>query len=272
MEHASKYVAKKPNADGVIPYTDEENSVWHDLITRQMDTVEKRACDEFLRGLDILNMPIDHIPQPYEMNAALSKATGWTVSPVEALIHVDEFFTLLSKRQFPAATFIRRRDELDYLQEPDIFHEFFGHCPLLTDPICADFMQEYGTIALKANEKERELLARLYWFTIEFGLIKTNDGYKCYGGGILSSKEETIYAVESNIPERRPYANGLDALRTRYRIDMLQTIYYAIESFEQLFNSTQNGNIHDLLENYQQLGDFPAHFPLTEEEKMLLRC
>ena len=148
MEHVSQYVAKMPDANGIITYTAEEDSVWRDLFARQTKIVKSRACPEYLHGLTVLNMPTDHIPQPHEINHALSKATGWMVKPVEALISVDYFFTLLSKRQFPAASFVRRRNELDYLQEPDIFHEIFGHCPLLTDQTYADFMEKYGIIAV----------------------------------------------------------------------------------------------------------------------------
>lgn len=259
MEFTSKYVAKKPDKNGHIHYTEEENSVWHDLIMRQHDIVKSRACDEYLQGLDILNFSNDRIPQCYEMNEKLSKATGWTVEPVEALIPTDYFFQLLSSKKFPAACFIRKREELDYLQEPDIFHEFFGHCPLITHPIYADFMQKYGKIALEANEADRDLLGRLYWFTIEFGLIKTAKGLRCYGGGILSSKEETIYAIDSNIPQRKSLNNGLDALRTPYRIDILQPIYYVIDNFQDLFDLL-NDDIIGRIQKARQLGEFEPLF------------
>ena len=235
MEHVSKYVAKQPDEHGIIAYTDTENATWQKLIERQMEVIQQRACDEFISGLQCLNMSHRSIPQCSEINNALGKATNWSVEPVAALIPVDYFFTLLSKRKFPAATFIRVPEELDYLQEPDIFHEFFGHCPLLTDPVYADFMHKFGVVALRANAVQREYLARLYWFTVEFGLMQTPEGLRNYGGGILSSKQETISAIESVEPERRALGNCIQALRTPYRTDIVQTIYYTIESFEELY-------------------------------------
>ena len=234
----STYVAKPVDKNGVASYTKEENQIWHELFVRQKPIVQNRACDEYLQGMKILNLVDDHIPQCPEMTKALQSATGWSVEPVDALIPADYFFQLLSECKFPAATFIRRREELDYLKEPDIFHEFFGHCPLLTNQAYADFTQMYGRLCLKASPEDREMLARLYWFTIEFGLIKTSKGLRVYGGGILSSKNETIYCLESDIPERRSF-DVLDVFRTPYRIDIMQPIYYVIESFDTLFQLTE---------------------------------
>jgi len=259
MKKESTYVAKKPDEHGVVHYSDEENAVWHDLITRQIHTVAGRACKEYLRGIDILNLPHDRIPQCHEVSEALGAITGWSVQRVSALISFDKFFDLLANRKFPAATFIRRRDELDYLQEPDMFHEIFGHCPMLTDRVYADFMQAYGELGLKASDKDRVMLARLYWFTVEFGLIKTSEGLRCYGGGILSSHKETIYALESDIPQRQ-LLTPLEALRTPYRIDIVQPIYFVIEDFQALYDLLQNDlikTVHKALE----LGEFEPTFP-----------
>lgn len=273
MEHVSKYVAKKPDENGYIQYTAEEDGVWHTLIERQIKIATNRACDEFIRGLDVLNMPHDRVPQCLEMNDALGKATGWSVEPVAAMIPVDYFFTLLANRKFPAASFIRIPEELDYLEEPDIFHEFFGHCPILTDQTYANFMAKYGEIALRANEQQREYLARLYWFTVEFGLMKTPSGFKNYGGGILSSKGETIFAVESDEPERRPLGNCIDALRTPYRTDIMQTIYYYIENFSELYRLVDDEQgLLAAVDEAHHLGEFEPTFPLTEKELMILRC
>lgn len=266
MEYTSSYVAKQPDGNGLIAYTNEENFVWKELIERQLKIIEQRSCQEYLDGLTALNMAHDHIPQPHEMNTALSQTTGWSVEPVPALIPVDTFFKLLANKHFPAASFIRVREELDYLQEPDIFHEFFGHCPMLTDQSYADFMQQYGKIALAADEQTRHFLGRLYWFTIEFGLIQTQQGLKNYGGGILSSKEETIYAIESGIPERRLLGDAIDALRTPYRIDIKQPIYYVIESFEQLYELINN-DILGKVEKAIALGEFEPTFPVVGKEK-----
>lgn len=235
----SDYVAKKPDSYGHVPYTAEEDSVWHDLYARQILVVQNRACKEYLQGLEILTMPHDRIPQLDEMNAALVKASGWHVAPVNALIPQQEFFSLLAARKFPAATFIRSRNDFDYIKEPDIFHEFFGHCPMLTHPTYADFMQKFGALAIKKSAAEQIRLARLYWYTVEFGLIETTAGLQIYGGGILSSPEETIYALESQVPKR--IALNLEtALTTDFRIDIKQPLYFIIHSFEQLYHLIDN--------------------------------
>ncbi len=256
----STYVAKPVDKNGIAAYTAEENQIWRELFMRQTPIVQNRGCDEYLQGMKLLNLVDDHIPQCPEMSEALHKTTGWMVEPVEALIPADNFFQLLSECKFPAATFIRRREELDYLKEPDIFHEFFGHCPLLTNQAYADFTQMYGRLCLKAPAADREMLARLYWFTIEFGLIKTSKGLRAYGGGILSSKGETIYCVESDIPERRPF-DVLDVLRTPYRIDIMQPIYYVIESFDTLFQLTEVDLI-GLIREARSLGMYEPTYPV----------
>lgn len=254
----SNYVAKLPDKNGWIAYTEEENKTWQFLIDRQMEVVQHRACDAYLQWLALLNMPKDHIPQCQEISAAMMHATGWSVEPVPALIPEDEFFTLLTARKFPAASFIRRWDEIDYLKEPDIFHEYFGHCPMLIDPRCADFMQCYGELALKASPEERRHLARLYWFTVEFGLIQAKEGLRIYGGGILSSKGETTYCLEDSKVIRKPF-DIIDALRTPYRVDIMQPIYFVIQDFSDLYQLTEV----DLLAKIhmaQELGEYPPAF------------
>lgn len=260
MQKKTNYVAKKPDAEGIVNYTEEENAIWRDLILRQLEIIKARGCDEYLEGLRILNFAQDRIPQLHEVNAPLYKATGWNVHPVAALISFDRFFELLANRKFPAATFIRTRQDFDYIQEPDIFHEFFGHCPMLTEPVYADFMQKFGELGLAANHKDRVMLARLYWFTVEFGLIKTSKGMRIYGGGILSSKSETVYAVESNIPQRNPLGIGLDALRTPYRIDILQPIYHVIDNYSQLYDLVDTDLI-GLINKARELGEFAPTYP-----------
>ena len=234
----TSYVAHPVDEHGNANYTQEENLVWHDLINRQIPIVQGRACDEYIHGIELLNLPKDRVPQCPEVSRVLNKATGWTLEPVAALIPFSKFFNLLANRKFPAATFIRRRDELDYLQEPDIFHEVFGHCPMLTNKACADFTHTYGRLGLEASHEDQVMLAKLYWFTIEFGLIKTNKGLRAYGGGILSSKSETVYCVESPIPQRKPF-DVMEVLRTPYRIDIIQPIYFVIDSFDVLFQLTE---------------------------------
>jgi phenylalanine-4-hydroxylase len=196
----SNYVAKQPGENGHIEFTDEENGTWKLLYQRQADIIKGRACDAFIEGLDKLNMPKDRVPQCYEVTERLQHLTGWSVIPVPAMISLKQFFTMLSHREFPAASFIRRREELDYLKEPDIFHEYFGHCPMITDQKIADFMEWYGETALTAPKEVQSLLGRLFWFTIEFGLIQSKEGIRIFGGGILSSFEETQFAVDSEEP------------------------------------------------------------------------
>jgi phenylalanine-4-hydroxylase len=232
------YVAKQVDQHGNAAYTPEENSVWHDLITRQTPIIQNRACDEYIHGLKLLNLPTDRIPQCPEVSSVLRAATGWSLEPVPALIPSDHFFHLLANKKFPAATFIRRREELDYIEEPDIFHEVFGHCPLLTNQALADFTCKYGQLCLKANDEEREMLARLYWFTVEFGLINTPNGLRTYGGGILSSKSETPYCIDSPEPLRKPF-DVIDVFRTPYLIYILQPVYFVIDSFDVLFELTE---------------------------------
>ncbi|MGE3919981.1 MAG: phenylalanine 4-monooxygenase [Gammaproteobacteria bacterium] len=262
MYKQTKYVSKSPDKHGFVAYTYEENQIWHDLYVRQMKTIENRACNEYIEGLKILGLTKDAIPQLPDVNKALDKATGWAVAPVNALIQFEEFFDLLANRKFPAATFIRTREDFDYIKEPDIFHELYGHCPMLTNPIYADFMRKYGELALKANHKERVLLARLYWFTVEFGLINAKEGLRIYGGGILSSHKETIYATDSNIP-KRVKLDSLEAFRTPYRIDILQPIYFVINSFDDLYSVIHEDLIAKIHES-QALGEYP---PLFEKNK-----
>lgn len=248
----TKYVAKSVDANGIAQYSEEENQIWHELITRQIPIVTGRACKEYMHGINLLNLPHDRIPQCHEVSTVLQEITGWRLEPVPALIPFDRFFNLLANRQFPAATFIRTREELNYLQEPDIFHEVFGHCPLLTNQAYADFTHTYGKLGLKASPQDRVLLAKLYWFTIEFGLIQTSQGLRAYGGGILSSINETPYCLESSIPQRKPF-DVLDVLRTPYRIDIMQPIYFIIDNFNVLFQLTDMDLI-GLIQEARKLG------------------
>lgn len=255
----SNYVSKQPDANGVIHWTAEENTIWHDLVVRQLNIIPGKACDEYMEGLRLLDMPKDRIPQLHEINAVLLATTGWQVVQVPALIPFDEFFRLLANKQFPVATFIRTREEFDYLKEPDIFHEIFGHCPLLTNPAFAHFTHQYGKLGYAADAKERVYLARLYWFTVEFGLMQTAQGLRIYGGGILSSPGETQYALESEQAERKPL-NPLDALRTPYRIDIMQPIYFTITDTQKLFEIADM-DIMGLVHEAMELGLFEPKFP-----------
>ena len=252
------YESKLPDENGLIPYTAEEDSVWRDLSARQKKVHQGRACAEYMQGLKELNLPTDRVPQLTEINEVLDKKTGFGVEPVAALITAQKFYELLRDRKFPVATFIRDRSEFDYLQEPDIFHEVMGHCPLLTNPSFAAFTETYGKLGLNASKEERVFLARLYWFTVEFGLVKENGELRIVGGGILSSPKETCYALESDVAVRHPL-QVLDALRTPYRIDILQPLYYVLENFSQLMEISRM-DIMPLVKQAQQLGLFEPLF------------
>ncbi|WP_067518007.1 phenylalanine 4-monooxygenase [Endozoicomonas ascidiicola] len=258
----TQYKARMPDNSGFIHYSDEENETWSLLYQRQIEQLEARACDQYFEGIEVLSMAPDRIPQLDEINGVLKKRTGWGVARVPALISFDRFFKLLANREFPVATFIRVREELDYLQEPDIFHEIFGHCPLLTNQAFADFTETYGRLALSATKEERAYLARLYWMTVEFGLLNTSKGLRIYGGGILSSFGETAYALESSIPVRAPF-DILTALRTPYRIDILQPVYYVLEDLKEMTRLCEL----DLMALVHQAMSMPMLEPLFESDK-----
>ena len=262
MAKATKYVSKIGDEHGNIAWSETENQIWQELITRQLSTVKDTACDEFNAGLEKLNLPLDRIPQLEEVSTVLRATTGWSCEPVPALIGFGEFFRLLSERKFPVATFIRSREEFDYLQEPDIFHEIYGHCPLLTNPSFADFTQAYGMMGLNASKEDRVFLARLYWFTIEFGLLDTPKGLRVYGGGILSSPSETEYALNDKNVERKPL-DVLDVLRTQYRIDIMQPIYFMLTKVSDL-DTIRELEVEDIMAFVEQAKELGLHAPKFE--------
>ena len=258
MGKDSKYVSKSHGPDGLVPYTEEENSIWAELYARQEKAIAGKACREYMEGLELLQMPRDRVPQLEEVSRVLRRETGWEVAEVPALIPFGEFFRLLADRKFPAATFVRVREELDYLQEPDIFHELFGHAPLLTNRYFAEFTHLYGQLGLAASKEDRVYLARMYWFTVEFGLLQKPGGaLGIYGGGILSSIGETDYAYHSPLPKRQRFVLS-DALRTPYRIDIMQPLYYVLEDLRELFELTQM----DLMAEVQKAKALGLHAPL----------
>jgi phenylalanine-4-hydroxylase len=260
MGKSTKYVARQPDSSGLVRYTDEEHRIWATLHERQIKAIRGKACDEYFQGIDLLGMPKDRIPQLPEISAVLKRETGWEVAFVPALIPFSEFFKLLADRKFPAATFIRTREELDYLQEPDIFHEIFGHTPLLTNKYFADFTATYGKLGLAASKEDRVFLARMYWFTVEFGLIQPpGKPMRIYGGGILSSIGETEYAFKSDKPQRKRFSIT-DALRTPYRIDIMQPLYYYLEDLRELYELTQK-DLMALVADAKRMGLFAPLFP-----------
>ena len=222
-------------------YRDEDHATWATLYERQRDVLKGRACDEFIAAQDAMGMTPDRIPKFAELNEVLSKATGWTLIGVEGLLPELDFFDHLANRRFPVTWWIRRPDQIDYIEEPDLFHDLFGHVPLLMIPVFADYMEAYGRGGVKAHAIGADALqnlTRLYWYTVEFGLIRQKDGLRIYGSGIVSSKGESIHCLESDAPNRI----GFDLeriMRTRYRIDTYQKTYFVIDSFEQLMDATR---------------------------------
>lgn len=254
----TQYVARQPDEDGFIDYPEGEHAVWHTLITRQLKVIENRACQEYLDGIEQLKLPLERIPQLGDINRVLDASTGWQVARVPALIPFQTFFELLASKRFPVATFIRTPEELDYLQEPDIFHELFGHCPLLTNPWFAEFTHAYGRLGLAASKEQRVYLARLYWMTIEFGLLDTPAGRRIYGGGVLSSPKETLYSL-SGEPEHQVF-DPVEAMRTPYRIDILQPLYFVLPDLKRLFELAHQ-DIMQMVAEAMRLGLHAPKFP-----------
>ena len=220
-------------------YSAEEHAIWRLLFERQQRLLVDRACNEFLEGLDSLGVAAEGIPDFRRLSGVLDDATGWRIVAVPGVVPDDVFFAYLARRRFPSTCFIRRRDQLDYLQEPDIFHDICGHVPLLMNPVFADYMQAYGAGGLKAlGLGHLQHLARLYWYTVEFGLIATQKGLRIYGSGILSSAGESVYCLEDPRPHRVRF-DLRRVMRTRYRIDDFQKVYFVIDYFQQLFDATR---------------------------------
>jgi phenylalanine-4-hydroxylase len=231
--------------DHIIPqnwqaFSAAEHGVWDTLFARQMALLPGRVCQPFLDGVARLGLAGPGIPEFGALSAQLQALTGWRVVAVPGLIPDAAFFTMLANRVFPAGNFIRRADQLDYLEEPDVFHDVFGHVPLLSDPVFADYMQAYGAGGLRSMQfGSLARLSRLYWYTVEFGLIRDGGGLKLYGAGIVSSAAESHFALDSESPNRL----GFDlqrVLRTQYRIDDFQQVYFVIDSFQHLLDVTLN--------------------------------
>jgi phenylalanine-4-hydroxylase len=235
--------ASAPAADWTVPqrwatYTSAEHALWDRLFARQSQQLVGRAVPAFLKGLDVLHLSRPGIPDFAELSEKLTALTGWSVVAVPGLVPDEVFFEHLAHRRFVAGRFIRRPDQIDYLEEPDVFHDVFGHVPLLSDPVFADYMQAYGEGGLRAVRLGAiKRLARLYWHTVEFGLIRTDEGLRIYGAGIVSSHGESLYALESPKPPRIAF-DLQRVMRTRYNIDDYQPAYFVIDRFEDLLKQT----------------------------------
>jgi len=219
-------------------YGPADHATYKRLYLRQLQQLPGRACDEFIAAVDQLGTP-DRIPSFDDISERLYPATGWQIVGVPGLIPEEAFFSLLASRKFPVTDWIRTPEEFDYVVEPDIFHDLFGHVPLLFNPTFANYMQAYGAGGMKASRLDAcELLARLYWYTVEFGLIQTPLGLRAYGAGILSSAGELQYSLTSSEPKRLAF-DLRRLMRSRYRIDSYQAGYFVINSFDQLFEATE---------------------------------
>jgi phenylalanine-4-hydroxylase len=228
-------------------YTEEDFAVWKILYERQIENLPSRATREFLAGLKRIDFTPNKIPNFEETNPLLKQQTGWTLTEVPGIVDDELFFTWMANCKFPATTWLRKMKELDYLEEPDMFHDVFGHVPLLTNQAFVDFLQELSKIGLDhvGDAWAIELLSRIYWFTVEFGLISEQEELRIYGAGILSSAGETLYSLSSK-PKQLAY-DVETILDTPYRKDVFQTTYFVIESYEQLYQSLPQ--IKELLTN-----------------------
>ena len=251
------------NADWTIPqgwenYTADEHAVWDLLFERQAKLLPGRASEAFLRGLDVLKLSKPGIPDFEELSERLMKLTGWQVVAVPGLVPDDVFFDHMANRRFVAGNFIRRRDQLDYLQEPDVFHDVFGHVPMLADPRFADYLEAYGRGGLRAMEYGAlKQLSRLYWYTVEFGLIDEPEGLRIYGSGIVSSSAESVFSLEDPSPNRIAF-DLKRVMRTDYRIDDFQQNYFVIPTFDELLRVTVETDFAPLYGEILGQSDLPV--------------
>lgn len=266
----NRYADAPRNADFTIDqrwetYTPEEHDRWNRLFAKQRDVLPGRACREFLDAVEELELSRSGIPNMEELSDRLEKLTGWRVVPVTDLVPDDIFFDHLANRRFPAGAFIRPEEEFDYLEEPDIFHDIYGHVPLLANPVFADFMEAYGKGGNRALELgQLKNLARLYWYTVEFGLIRTTEGLRIYGAGILSSPHESKFSLEDDSPNRV----GFDLpriMRTKHIIDDFQQTYFVIDSFEQLLETCYK-DFGDVYASVKGKSDYDAHDIVAGDE------
>ncbi len=249
-------------------YTEADHDTYRRLVERQTALLPGLACDAFIDALPSLGAR-DRIPRFEDINERLKPATGWELVAVPGLIPERPFFDLLAHRRFPVTDWIRKPAEFDYVVEPDVFHDLFGHAPLLFNPVFADYVQRYGAGGLKAHDLGAgELLSRLYWYTIEFGLIRQADGLRAYGAGILSSSGELRHSVTSPQPQRIAL-DLLRCMRTRYKIDDYQASYFVIDSFDQLFDMTAP-DFAPLYEAVRSLGDLPADATIASDSAITL--
>ena len=268
--------AATPAEDYTIPqgwesYADEQHATWDTLYRRLMDVLPGRADEAFLNGLHALDLGAGGIPHFERLSDELERLTGWRVVAVPGLVPDEVFFDHLANRRFPAGNFIRRPDQLDYIQEPDVFHDVFGHVPMLTNPVFADYIQAYGQGGLRSlGSGCLKNLAALYWYTVEFGLIRSEGGLRLYGAGIVSSPAESVFALSSPSPNRLGF--GVERLmRTAYKIDDFQASYFVIDSYDDLLARTQDTDFGPLYDRLREEGaagryDYEPSDVLSDDE------
>jgi phenylalanine-4-hydroxylase len=269
-----QHVYDKPpggaNADWTIPqnwdaFDADEHAMWDTLFARQSAMLPGRAAEAFLRGIDVLKLEKPGIPDYRALNQRLMAATGWQVVAVPGLVPDDVFFDHLANRRFPAGNFIRTPEQIDYLQEPDVFHDVFGHVPMLADPVFADYMEAYGKGGLRSLGFDAlHKLARLYWYTVEFGLIEEAGGLRIYGAGIVSSYGESIFSLDDPSPNRISF-DLLRVMRSKYRIDDFQQNYFVISSLDQLLKVTVETDFAPLYAELEKLPDIAIADLLPED-------
>ncbi|PTS74500.1 phenylalanine 4-monooxygenase [Sphingomonas sp. HMWF008] len=263
------------SADWTIPqdwahFTPEEHRVWDTLFERQAKLLPGRASNAYLRGLDVLKLSKPGIPDFEELSERLMALTGWQVVAVPGLVPDDVFFDHMANRRFVAGNFIRRPDQLDYLQEPDVFHDVFGHVPMLADPVFADYLAAYGRGGQRALGLDAlKYLGRLYWYTVEFGLIAEPEGLRIYGSGIVSSFAESRFALDDPSPNRIAF-DLKRVMRTEYRIDDFQQNYFVIPSFDELLRLTVETDFAPLYEELTELPDVAVATVLPEDQVLTL--
>jgi phenylalanine-4-hydroxylase len=251
-------------ADWTIPqdwgrYSSAEHAMWDRLFERQAGLLPGRVTPEFMNGLDVLRLTKPGVPNFEELSERLHRATGWSVHAVPGLVPEETFFEHLAQRRFVAGRFIRKPEQIDYLQEPDVFHDVFGHVPLLVHPVFADYMQAYGQGGLRSMEYGAlDKLARLYWYTVEFGLVRSGAELKLYGSGIVSSYAESLFALDDSSPNRLGF-NLKRVMRTRYRIDDFQQTYFVIDSYEDLLKQTLTTDFAPLYAELSAEADLDPH-------------
>jgi phenylalanine-4-hydroxylase len=224
-----------PPVGDQIPYPDysaDEHEIWKILFARQQELLVGRGCQEYMDGLKIMGFPEDRIPSLADCSRILEKTVSWRVSRTPGLLHEEDFFSQLGNRVFPSTDYIRTREELDYTPAPDMFHDVFGHMPMITNPVFANFYQKIGQAAMAAQGDDRRRLERIYWFTVEFGLINTAEGMQIYGNGIISSFAEVQHSLTDKV-KKLPFVPEVIA-EQEYDVWHMQPLLYVIDSFEQL--------------------------------------